>query len=164
LKELGLLESPENDTSTKKEKKLTPFKQKIKDLEDQFEHKTLGQYLYSLIEDENNPQTIRNLGTNRDMYRHEFDVLWTEQSKYHPELTDELKKTLKEIIFSQRSLKSQEDKVGFCKYFPEKRKISKSHPLAQEFIILGYLNNLTVFRDAQKRDTLNIAEIFGENL
>jgi len=38
---LGLLESPENDATSKKEKKLTPFKQKIKDLEDQFENKTL---------------------------------------------------------------------------------------------------------------------------
>jgi CRISPR-associated endonuclease Csn1 len=45
------------------------------------------------------------------MYRHEFDILWSSQSKYHPELTENLKKELKKIIFEQRPLKSQEDLI-----------------------------------------------------
>lgn len=138
------------------------FKEKRLYLQHKVWTESLGKYTYEEVFKK--WESIKDLGTNRYMYRHEFDVLWSSQSKYHSELTEKLKTDLKKIIFEQRPLKSQEDLIWSCKYFPDQKRIAKSHPLAQEFLILWYLNNLTVFTDGTKKKTNNMAEIFGDTL
>ena len=49
-----------------------------------------------------------------------------------------------EVIFFQRPLKSQKDKVGFCKLEPKSRRCPASHPMAQRFRMLQQINNLRI--------------------
>ncbi len=97
------------------------------------------------------------------MYEHEFELLWQTQQRFSPDiLSDDLRDRIHESIFSQRPLKSQDDLIGVCKYYPKEKKLPKSHPLATEFIILGYLNNLT-FTDADST-TISVQEHFGDKI
>lgn len=125
-----------------------------------FNHETVGQYLvrqYSA----NPSYSSRNVVFYRQDYIEEFDRIWDTQSKFHPELTDELKKRIKDLtIFYQRPLKSQKSLINICEFEHrevryvvdgvEKMKTAgprvcpKSSPLFQEFRIWQYLNNLTV--------------------
>ena len=91
----------------------------------------------------------------------EFEAIWEKQAQYHPELTPELKKDIRDIIiFYQRPLKSQKGLVSFCEF--ESRQIEvnvdgkqklrtigckvcpKSSPLFQEFKIWHTLHSLIV--------------------
>ena len=91
----------------------------------------------------------------------EFEMIWATQAAYHPELTEELKKTLRDVvIFYQRPLKSQKGLVSLCEFenreveidVDGKKKVRKvglkaapkSSPLFQEFKIWQRLNDLKV--------------------
>ncbi len=52
-----------------------------------------------------------------------------------------------EVIFFQRRLKSQKDKVGMCIFEPKSRRCPASHPIAQRFRMLQQVNNLTITCD-----------------
>ncbi len=74
--------------------------------------RTLGEYLAH-----KNPieERLRGRYTLRAMYVQEFDMLWENQKRYYPELTDAIKKNLKEeTIFHQRPLKSVSHLIGKC--------------------------------------------------
>ncbi|MCS7084849.1 MAG: type II CRISPR RNA-guided endonuclease Cas9, partial [Bacteroidia bacterium] len=60
-----------------------------------------------------------------------------------------------EIIFYQRPLKSQKDKVGMCILEPKSRRCPASHPVAQRFRMLQQVNNLTITSD-QPVESLNL--------
>ena len=83
------------------------------------------------------------------------------QSRFHPELTPELKKKLKDIIiFYQRPLKSQKGLISLCEFESrevdisvdgviKKKKIGprvcpRSSPLFQEFKVYQTVNNILV--------------------
>jgi CRISPR-associated endonuclease Csn1 len=124
----------------------------------------------------------------RQDYLDEFEAIWKEQSKHHPELTEDLKSEIRDItIFYQRKLKSQKSLVSFCELESKtivieqdgkqvKRNIGykvapKSSPLFQEFKIWQLLNNVLVKRkDSRKRVAQGLqgeekdAEIFSLNL
>jgi CRISPR-associated endonuclease Csn1 len=72
-----------------------------------FNKQTVGQYQMVVLN--NNPNAgLRNMVFYRQDYLDEFNTIWEEQAKYHPELTDELKTEIRDIvIFYQRRLKSQ---------------------------------------------------------
>lgn len=75
--------------------------------------RTLGEHLLRLGRE---GVRIRERWTSRRMYTDEFDALWSAQAPHHPGvLTDELRKRLRRAIFFQRPLKSQTDRVGFCR-------------------------------------------------
>ncbi|WP_047544872.1 type II CRISPR RNA-guided endonuclease Cas9 [Psychroserpens sp. Hel_I_66] len=121
---------------------------------------TVGEYLYNQIK--KNPHTsLKNQVFYRQDYLDEFEQIWNTQAEFHPELSDELKAKIRDIIiFYQRPLKSQKGLLSFClfeswqqEYFDEvkqtKRKrtigqrvIPKSSPLFQEFKIWQNINNL----------------------
>lgn len=126
-----------------------------------FFHKmTVGQYLMKQLKE--NPHTrLKNQVFYRQDYLDEFNTIWETQSKYHKELTKDLKEETRDvIIFYQRRLKSQKGLISFCEYesrqveveIEGKRKIltvgskvcPKSSPLFQEFKIWQILNNLEV--------------------
>ncbi|MGB3774420.1 MAG: type II CRISPR RNA-guided endonuclease Cas9, partial [Leeuwenhoekiella sp.] len=121
---------------------------------------TVGEYLYNQIK--KNPHTsLKNQVFYRQDYLDEFEQVWETQAKFYPELTDELKAKIRDIIiFYQRPLKSQKGLLSFClfeswqqEYFDEvkqkKRKrtigqrvVPKSSPLFQEFKIWQNINIL----------------------
>jgi CRISPR-associated endonuclease Csn1 len=85
----------------------------------------------------------------RDLLKHEFNKIWEEQAKHHPEMTDAARAEIEHIIFFQRPLK--EPPVGKCALDPATRPFAEdpegyrcpwAHPLAQRFRILQEVRNL----------------------
>ncbi|MGN0213498.1 MAG: type II CRISPR RNA-guided endonuclease Cas9 [Muribaculaceae bacterium] len=132
-----------------------------------FNRQTIGQYLMKGLESDPHYR-IKNQVFYRQDYLDEFETIWETQAKYHPELTAELKETIRDIvIFYQRKLKSQKGLISFCEF--EQRNITvkigdkekqktiglrvcpKSSPLFQEFRIWQTINNIVVSSDSGKR-------------
>ncbi|HAO08536.1 MAG TPA: type II CRISPR RNA-guided endonuclease Cas9 [Chryseobacterium sp.] len=125
-----------------------------------FKKLTVGQYL--MVQLKQNPNTrLKNQVFYRQDYLDEFNTIWEKQSKFHPELTSELKSEIRDvIIFYQRRLKSQKGLISFCEFesrqievdIEGKKKLKtvgskvcpKSSPLFQEFKIWQILNNIQV--------------------
>lgn len=122
-----------------------------------FNNQTVGEYLFEQLKE--NPHTkLKNQVFYRQDYLDEFEKIWEIQSKYHKELTKELKEEIRDIvIFYQRKLKSQKGLISICEF--ENREIEitgngkikktvglkvapKSSPLFQEFKIWQRLNDL----------------------
>ena len=131
-----------------------------------FKKLTVGQYFVNKL-DENPNYSLKNQVFYRQDYLDEFETIWENQAKYHPEMTSDLKKEIRDIIiFYQRSLKSQKGLVGFCEF--ESRQVEtvidgkvkmktvgskvcpKSSPLFQEFKIWQNLNNIAVIEKKTK--------------
>lgn len=125
-----------------------------------FNHQTIGQNL--MLRLEKNPQaSLRNVVFYRQDYLDEFETIWQCQVQFHPELTQELKREIGNmIIFYQRPLKSQKGLVSICELEQSQKEIEvdgkkktitvgckvcpKSSPLFQEFRIWQRLNDLKV--------------------
>ncbi|HTO38999.1 MAG TPA: type II CRISPR RNA-guided endonuclease Cas9 [Brumimicrobium sp.] len=132
-----------------------------------FNKETVGQYLYKQLQE--NPHTrLKNQVFYRQDYLNEFEAIWEEQSKHHPELTTELKQELRDItIFYQRKLKSQKGLISFCEFENKEIEINrngqllkkqvglrvapKSSPLFQEFKIWQVLNNVVARKKGSKK-------------
>jgi CRISPR-associated endonuclease Csn1 len=125
-----------------------------------FNKQTVGQYLMEQLE-QNPHARLKNQVFYRQDYLDEFNTLWETQSKFHSELTPELKSEIRDvIIFFQRRLKSQKGLISFCEFESKqievevdgKKKLKtigmkvcpKSSPLFQEFKIWQILNNIQV--------------------
>jgi len=121
---------------------------------------TVGQFLISQL-DKNPNSSLKNQVFYRQDYLDEFNAIWETQAKYYPELSDELKNEIRDIIiFYQRRLKSQKGLISFCEFESKtidviidgkkktkttgSRVCPKSSPLFQEFKIWQILNNLEV--------------------
>lgn len=125
-----------------------------------FKRQTIGQYLMERL-DTNPNYSLKNKVFYRQDYLDEFEKIWETQAKFHAELTDKLKREIRDVvIFYQRPLKSQKGLISFCEF--ENRQIEvtvdgkkklktigmrvcpKSSPLFQEFKIWQILNNIQV--------------------
>ncbi len=143
-----------------------------------FNKETVGKNLYKQLLQ--NPRTrLKNQVFYRQDYLDEFEAIWNEQRKHHPELTDELKTEIRDItIFYQRKLKSQKGLVSFCEFESHDKIINghkktiglkvapKSSPLFQEFKIWQALNNVLVRKKGSKKRTVkpnNQANLFEED-
>lgn len=138
-----------------------------------FDNMTVGQYLVSII-DRNPNSSLKNLVFYRQDYLDEFERIWTKQAEFHPELTAELKKEIRDIvIFYQRPLKSQKGLVSVCELERKEIEITvngkkktkivgpkvcpKSSPWFQEFKIWQIINNLKVngrFLEQEEKEKL----------
>lgn len=135
---------------------------------------TVGQYLMKQLEANPNA-SLKNQVFYRQDYMDEFDRLWETQSGYHSELTEELRKSVRdETIFYQRPLKSQKGLISLCEF--ENRQIEveldgikkkktiglrvcpKSSPLFQEFKVRQVLNNLTVYSPTSSPTSRKLTE------
>lgn len=128
-----------------------------------FNKQTVGQYLYQQLQE--NPHTrLKNQVFYRQDYLDEFEKIWEVQSKFHPELTEELKTEIRDIIiFYQRKLKSQKGLISFCEFESKEiivdgkkktiglRVAPKSSPLFQEFKIWQNLNNVLIRKKGSKK-------------
>ena len=125
-----------------------------------FNKQTVGQYQMAQL-DKNPNYSLKNQVFYRQDYLNEFETIWETQAKYHSELTQELKKEIRDIvIFYQRPLKSQKGLISFCEFesrqidveIDGKKKVKtiglrvcpKSSPLFQEFKIWQILNNIQI--------------------
>ena len=125
-----------------------------------FNNQTIGEYLMNQLALDPN-YSLKNKVFYRQDYLDEFEKLWETQAKYHAELTNELKKEIRDvIIFFQRPLKSQKGLISICELEGRKKKIEingkekektigprvcpKSSPLFQEFKVWQILNNLQI--------------------
>lgn len=131
-----------------------------------FNKQTVGQYLMAQLE-QNPNYSLKNQVFYRQDYLDEFEHIWEMQSKFHKELTADLKKKIRDIvIFYQRPLKSQKGLISFCELEQkkikciidgkEKEKITgcrvcpKSSPLFQEFKIWQRLNDVKIMSKVSK--------------
>lgn len=125
-----------------------------------FKKLTVGQFLMAQL-DSNPNISLKNQVFYRQDYLDEFNIIWEKQAQFHNELTDELKKEVRDVvIFYQRRLRSQKGLVSFCEFESRQieietegkkriitvgnRVIPRSSPLFQEFKIWQNLNNLEV--------------------
>lgn len=127
---------------------------------------TVGEYQMAILN--NNPNaSLRNMVFYRQDYLDEFNTIWEKQAAFHKELTEELKREIRDVvIFYQRPLKSQKSLISFCEFESRKieietdgkkkiktvgsRVIPRSSPLFQEFKIWQILNNIEVFGKGRK--------------
>jgi CRISPR-associated endonuclease Csn1 len=107
------------------------------------ECRTIGEYFAGLNPEE---QRIRGKYTFRSMYEKEFDLLWTKQSVFYPDvLTEVLRRKIKdEIIFFQRPLKPQDKLIGDCELEPGEKRCPRGDWYARRFRLLQDVNNLVI--------------------
>lgn len=104
--------------------------------------RTLGEYYHKV---EPHKQRIRKRWTGREMYEHEFKLIWAAQQQHNPKLyTQELRDELYDCIFSQRSLKSQKSLIAKCELEPNKRRASFGTLAAQRFRYIQRINDLRI--------------------
>ncbi len=135
------------------------IKQAIARLKDKLEDKnarTIGEYLYKLNVDisEHNQHHRKSTKFNNYMDKEdgifperalvieEFDLIWDNQQSYYPELTDELRESIKQVIFRQRDLKAQ--LKGKCIFEPKEDRCPKASPYFQEFMLWQEINSIKV--------------------
>lgn len=123
-----------------------------------FNHLTVGEFqMGELVKNPNH--SLRNQVFYRQDYLDEFEKIWETQATFHPELTPELKREIRDVvIFYQRPLKSKKGSIAVCEL--EGRTLTteilgkkktrgigpkvapRSSPIYNEFRIWQVLNNL----------------------
>jgi CRISPR-associated endonuclease Csn1 len=79
------------------------------------------------------------------MYEHEFGLIWQAQQPHWQELLNEDFQTqLRQLLFFQRPIATQEHLIGFCELEPKERRASWASLEAQRFRILQKVNDLAV--------------------
>lgn len=147
---LNELES-NDDSSSDLAKEETAFKKDISDLRSKINDagcRTLGEYLASLDKHDlkrNRSREGGHLRTDRQMYRDELDLIWKEQSQHSNILSDDVKEQIENIIFYQRPLKLNADRVGKCSLERSRKRIHIAKLEYQRFRYLQDINNLQVF-------------------
>lgn len=113
--------------------------------------KTLGKFIYMVSQEfKHEPLRITKLKmngitmyANRKMYAEEFNALWDKQKQFLP-LSDGLKASIHDAIFTQRPMKIQKNRVGKCSLDIHKPRAAKAMLESQEFRMLQEINDLKV--------------------
>lgn len=105
---------------------------------------TVGEYLHKVIPADRERRRGRYL--SRQMIRTEFELLWSRQAVFHPELlTQDAYQKISDAIFFQRPFdKVTVDKVGRCSFEPEEPRARLGHRLAHRYRILTEVDNIRV--------------------
>ncbi|MCX6272630.1 MAG: type II CRISPR RNA-guided endonuclease Cas9 [Bacteroidetes bacterium] len=109
------------------------------------ENITIGQFFFRELQHDLHFM-VKNKIFLRSSYIHEFDLIWSKQQEFYPEvLTNELyNKIRNQIIYFQRPLKSQKALVSECRFEKHHKCIPKSSPLFQVFKIWQDINNIKI--------------------
>ncbi len=117
---------------------------------------TLGEFLHKRLKEGGN---VRRIFTDtgkkkeeekalpkitRSLVEKEFDVIWEKQAEFHPELTEDLKKQIRQTLFFQHPIPSQKHLIAHCKWNPAKRVVAKSHPVYEEYKVYEFVANLRI--------------------
>lgn len=113
--------------------------------------RTLGEYLFRRHA-ERKPIRARLRGEGakaeyelypqRAMLEVEFDLLWAAQKKFHPNIKDEAREDIRNILFRQRPLRPVDP--GKCALDPADPRAPVALPVAQDFRIWQELANLKI--------------------
>jgi CRISPR-associated endonuclease Csn1 len=133
--------------------------------------RTIGEYFanlfpsfedYSIANPDAPVQRIRKRYLGRKQYIHEFNLLWETQSKFHSELTEDLKDEIgKRTIFYQRKLKSSKDLVNNCPFEPNRKCAPKSHPLFQSFRTWQYITSIRIKSSSGEETALSLDQMIS---
>jgi CRISPR-associated endonuclease Csn1 len=132
-------------------------------------YRTLGEYLHNLSEGlckRNRIHEGGHLRTDRQMYLEEIEEIWEVQSQYFLHLPTNFMQDddgVKQIIFYQRPLKLQKDRVGKCSLEPKKYRAPMVRLEVQRFRYLQDINNLQYF-ERQSEKWLSITDADKEKL
>ncbi|MEX2243805.1 MAG: type II CRISPR RNA-guided endonuclease Cas9 [Fimbriimonadaceae bacterium] len=103
--------------------------------------RTLGELLCHELR---NGARARARHTDRQMYKEEFEAIWSAQQNHYPNLlTDGLRAEAFETIFFQRPLRTQGGNKGKCEFETGRARCAKAHPDAQLIRILQDVAHLT---------------------
>lgn len=145
-------EMGDNDPETKeKDKEETAFKKDISELRGKIERdncRTLGEYLASLGKHackRNRAHDGGHLRTDRQMYKEELNAIWKKQAESHSILDDDVKTKIERIIFHQRPLKLDPDRVGKCSLEKNYRRCRAARLEYQKFRYMLDINHLCYF-------------------
>ena len=104
--------------------------------------KTLGEYFSNLYD---KGEKIRGEKLKRQLIQDELELILNKQMETNSLITDEFINDVNTIIFNQRPLKTQK-RISLCKFESfgkiKKHTAAKLHPLSQQFILWGFINNL----------------------
>lgn len=124
--------------------------------------RTLGEFFADC-----NPEDkrIRTQYLGRDQIREEFDAIWRAQARFYPEvLTPKLRRSVERAIFTQRPLKSQRKRVGFCplEWNPTQKRgprcVAKGDPTFQEYRIWQFVLDLRIYENENESRPLTPEE------
>ena len=87
----------------------------------------------------------------RWMFIEEFDLLWAKQAETRPEMTEELMREIRSLVFHQAPLKEKSRDVGFCELLPKQRRCRTGELVFQRSRILQTLANLDVLENGEPR-------------
>jgi CRISPR-associated endonuclease Csn1 len=153
----------EEDYRSERAKEETAFKADIRQLKNTIAEagkRTLGEYLASLDHHDckrNRKTDGGHLRTDRQMYRDELALIWQQQTQYHSVLTDAVKQHVEAIIFYQRPLKLNPDRIGKCSLEPTRKRAKMALLEYQRFRYLQDINNLQYF-DPYTEQSLSLNE------
>lgn len=124
-----------------------------------FNKETVGQNLYKQLQT-NFHTSLKNQVFYRQDYLDEFEQVWETQAKFYPELSNDFKEEVRDvIIFYQRKLKSQKHLISTCEFEKHHKTIPKSSPLFQEFKIWQMLNNIELLcKETKNKHVLSLDE------
>lgn len=140
--------SKDEEESGKVKKGISELSKKIEETN----ARTLGEYFAGLDPEE---ERIRQRWTARQMYRDEFEAIWTSQASHNPILTDECKKQIHDAIFHQRPLKSQKHLIGMCELEPGHRRAPSACLEAQRFRYMQKVNDMEIIAPDAEIISLN---------
>lgn len=140
-----------------------------------FNKQTVGQYLYSQILRDKHCSLRNQIFYGQD-YLDEFERIWETQKQFYPQLSDELKAEIRDVvIFYQRRLRSQKGLINFCELESREKEIiipdssgreikektiikkvgprvvPRSSPLFQEFKIWQMLGNILIYSKGSRK-------------
>ncbi|MCC7319232.1 MAG: type II CRISPR RNA-guided endonuclease Cas9 [Bacteroidales bacterium] len=152
-------------------KKQSDYLEEIKEREQELheKHLTIGAKMAKNLRD-NPSYRVKQQIFNRSTYQEEFDAVWSEQARYHPDvLTESNRKLIRDrILYFQRPLRSQKGLVGECALewscavdntgnkiiqpnglprIVRPKCAPKSSPLAQECKIWESIHNLRILNE-----------------
>ncbi len=134
-----------------------------------FNNLTVDQFQYNQLKA--NPHTsLKNQVFYRQDYMDEFDVIWKQQTKHYPELTETVRKELRDVsIFYQRRLKSQKGLINICEFEGIERNVTidgivkkklvgprvapKSSPVFQQAKVWQNINAIKLTNEKSKEET-----------
>lgn len=106
--------------------------------------RTIGEYINQKGQDP--VEGKRGKYLLRPLIENELDEILSSQRNFGNNISEEFENKIKEIVFYQRPLKLQKDKIGYCTYEAKKR-TTKYHPDAQKFVIFERIKNLKLIQD-----------------
>ncbi len=154
MEELG---EDASDATAKDNEEETDFKKDISQVRDKIEqsgYRTLGEYLASLPAHECKRNRLHDGGllrTDRRMYKEELDAIWQQQSQCHDMLTNESKEQIEDIVFHQRPIKLNPDRVDKCSLEKDCTRSSVARLEYQKFRYMQDINNLRYFDSNSER-------------